>query len=91
MVSPEVLSYFGAVCGTVAVLPQIQRVIKIKDAHALSYAFLLLRMVAFFSMMIAIMMTGHYFVASSYILIITANVYLIFLKFYYSKKNPIIK
>lgn len=87
MINPEILSYFGAVCGTVAVLPQILRVIKLKDAHSLSYLFLALRMVAFFSFMIAIIITGHYIVASSYLLIIAANSYLIFLKIYYSKKK----
>lgn len=87
MIISNILSYFGAVCGTVAVLPQIIRVIKLKEANALSYLFIALRMIAFFSFMIAIALTGHYLIASSYILIISANLYLAFLKYHYSKQT----
>jgi uncharacterized protein with PQ loop repeat len=82
----DVMAYFGAICGTVAVLPQIIRVIKLKEANALSYLFISLRMVAFFSFMISIALTGHYLMASSYILIISVNCYLAFLKFHYARK-----
>jgi uncharacterized protein with PQ loop repeat len=85
MIISNTLSYFGATCGTIAVIPQIIRVIKLKEANALSYLFLGLRMIAFFSFMIAIALTGHYFIASSYIMIIGANMYLAYLKYYYSK------
>ncbi len=90
MINPEALSYFGSMCATIAAIPQILRVIRLKDAHSLSYSFLGLRMVSFFSFMIAIIITGHLIVASSYLLIIAANGYLMFLKIYYAHKRSVI-
>ena len=85
MLMPTFLAYLAAILGSIAVIPQIIRVIKLKDAHVISYLFLLLRIIAFILFMISIILTGEYLLASSYLLIISANVYLMFLKFYYSK------
>ena len=87
MLTSTILAYFGSICGTIAVIPQIIRVLKYKDAHALAYSFLFLRLVAFASMMTAVALTKHYWIASSYILIITANIYLLYLKFIYRQQK----
>lgn len=47
MALSSLLAYIGAIFSTIAVLPQIIKVIRIKEAHAISYLFLGLRMVAF--------------------------------------------
>jgi uncharacterized protein with PQ loop repeat len=86
MITADILAYFGSICSSIAVLPQIIRIIKLKEAKALSYWFILLRIISFFSFMISIALTGYYLIASSYILIISANIYLAFLKFHYTKK-----
>ena len=80
-----IIAYIAAILGTLAVIPQIIRVIQLKDAYAISYLFLLLRIIAFLLFMLSIVLTQQYLLASSYILIIAANGYLMFLKFYYSK------
>ena len=85
MIIADILAYFGAICSAIAVLPQIIRIIKLKEAKALSYWFILLRIISFFSLMISIALTGYYIIASSYTLIIAANIYLASLKMYYTK------
>ena len=49
---PIVLAYMGSFFGTVAVIPQIIKVLNLKEANCLSYAFLLLRICAFLCFML---------------------------------------
>lgn len=95
MTLTTVLAYCGSTLASIAMLPQIIRIIKIKDAHALSYTFLILRTFAFLFMCSALISAGQIKAASSYIILLTANVILITLKHYYTntypKKHPFIE
>ena len=82
-----ILGYAGAISGSIAVIPQIIRVIKLQNAHSLSYVFLSLRMFAFLCFMFAVTLTKHYMLASSYILIIATNSLLVYLKIKYDKQS----
>ena len=81
------IAAIGSTLGTIANIPQIVRVIKIQCADARSYYALLLRMSACLCFLTAIMLTGNYLVALTNILMVIANIVLLYLKFYYSRQK----
>ncbi len=76
----HILIYVAAVLGASAALPQIVKILRTKDAKAISYGFLMIRLIAFVLFMVAIILTGHLFMAISYVIIIVANLVILVLK-----------
>ena len=86
MIISTLLAYTGAVLGASAVVPQIIKVWRLKEAKAISYIFLLIRMAAFCCFMGAFFILGHYWEGASYILILTTNLFLLGLKVKYDRQ-----
>ena len=79
------LSSIGAFFGTISTIPQIFRIIKLKEAHAISYYCFGCKTLGVIFLAIAIMFTGNYLVAVPNLLIIVGNVWVMYLKFYYAR------
>ena len=84
-----IIASIGSLLGTVANIPQIIRIVKLKEANAISYNSLFLKMSALLCFVIAVMITGSFLVALINGAMILSNIVIMWLKFYYSQKRDI--
>ena len=79
------LSSIGAFFGTISTIPQIFRIIKLKEANAISYYCFGCKTLGVIFLAIAIILTGNYLIAMPNLLIIVGNLFVIYLKWYYTR------
>jgi len=79
------LSSIGAFFGTISTIPQIFRIIKLKEANAISYYCFGCKTLGVIFLAIAIILTGNYLIAMPNLLIIVGNLFVIYLNWYYTR------
>ena len=82
-----ILSFVGAFFGTISTIPQVFRILKLKEANAISYYCFGYKTLGVIFLSIAIMFTGNFLVAAPNLLIIVGNLWIVYLKWYYTRSS----